>query len=117
MEGRARRCAEQSCRVPGLHALNFGGSGAEGDVSTLYFTADISGPDGAPLGSHGLFGSIQAAPFFRADGVLNGADFSAAIAPNTWVTIMGGSLSATTRSWNSGDFTTVDLPQSWTALA
>ena len=96
--------------IPGLHALHFGGGGPTGDVSTLYFTARIGGPNGEPLGSHGLFGSIQAAPFFQASGILNGADFSAAIAPNTWVTIMGGSLSATTRSWNSSDFINQELP-------
>jgi uncharacterized protein (TIGR03118 family) len=96
--------------IPGLRALHFGGGGPTGDISTLYFTAGISGPNNEPLGSHGLFGSIQAAPFLQANGILNGADFSAAIAPNTWVTIMGGSLSATTRSWNSTDFTNQELP-------
>jgi uncharacterized protein (TIGR03437 family) len=94
--------------IPGLHALHFGGGGATGDVSTLYFTAGIGGPNGEQLGSHGLFGSIQAAPFSQANGIRNGADFSAAIALNTWVTDMGGSL--TTRNWNSGDFTNQDLP-------
>jgi uncharacterized protein (TIGR03118 family) len=84
--------------IAGLHAFNFGGGGATGDVSTLYFTAGIGGPNGEPLGAHGVFGSIQAAPFSPAGGVMNGGDFSAAIAPNTWVTVKGGSLSATTRS-------------------
>jgi uncharacterized protein (TIGR03118 family) len=96
--------------VPGLRALHFGGGGPTGDVSTLYFTAGISGPNGEPLGSHGLFGSIQAAPFFQANAIQNGAGFSAAIAPNTWVTIMGGSRSATTRSWTGSDFTNQELP-------
>ena len=96
--------------VPGLRAFHFGGGGATGDVSTLYFTAGIAGPDGEPLGSHGLFGSIQAAPFFQADGIQNGGDFSAAIAPNTWVTITGGSLSASTRVWAISDFTGQNLP-------
>ena len=63
--------------IPGLHAINFGGGGATGDVSTLYFTAGIAGPDGEPLGSHGLFGSIQAAPFFQASGIRNGGGFFA----------------------------------------
>jgi uncharacterized protein (TIGR03118 family) len=62
------------------------------------FTAGIGGPNGEPLGAHGVFGGIQAAPFSPAGGVMNGGDFSAAIAPNTWVTVKGGSLSATTRS-------------------
>ena len=96
--------------IPGLRALHFGGGSVTGDVSTLYFTADSSGPNGAPVGSHGLFGSIQAAPFFQANGVQNGADFSASLAPNTWATIVGGSLSATQRSWTGSDFTSHGLP-------
>ena len=97
--------------IPGLHALHFGGGGGSGDVSTLYFTAGIGGPNGEPLGSHGLFGSIQAAPFFPANGIRNGADFSPSIAPNTWVSVLGGSLSATTRNWSSGDFINAQLPK------
>jgi uncharacterized protein (TIGR03118 family) len=96
--------------IQGLRAFHFGGGGATGDVSTLYFTAGITGPDGEPLGSHGLFGSIQAAPFFQANGIQNGGDFSEAIAPNTWITIMGGSMSATTRPWTISDFTNQGLP-------
>jgi uncharacterized protein (TIGR03118 family) len=96
--------------IPGLHSFHFGGGGPTGDVSTLYFTAGIAGLDGEPLGSHGLFGSLQAAPFFQASGIQNGGDFSEVLAPNTWVTIMGGSLSATTRSWAISDFMGQDLP-------
>jgi uncharacterized protein (TIGR03118 family) len=96
--------------LPGLRALHFGRGGTSGDPSMLYFTADTPGPNGEPMGSHGLFGSIEAAPFFRPEGVVNAANASAIIAPNTWVSIMGGSLSATTRSWNGNDFTNQDLP-------
>jgi uncharacterized protein (TIGR03437 family) len=96
--------------IAGLRAFHFGGGGATGDVSTLYFTAGIGGLNGEALGSHGLFGSIQAAPSLQAKDILNGGDFSAAIAPNTWVTIMGGSLSATTRPWAITDFKGQDLP-------
>ena len=96
--------------IRGLHAIHFGGGGPTGDVSSLYFTAGIGGPNGEPLGSHGLFGSIQAEPYFQANGIKNGGDFSAAIAPNTWVTVMGGSLSATTRPWTISDFTSKGLP-------
>jgi uncharacterized protein (TIGR03437 family) len=97
--------------IPRLHAIKFGGGGPTGDPSTLYFTAGIAGPYGEPLGSHGLFGSVQAAPFFRAIDIRNAEDFSGAIAPNTWVTIIGSSLSATTRSWTAADFTSQGLPQ------
>lgn len=96
--------------ISGLHAFHFGGGGPTGDTSTLYFTAGIGGPAGEPLGSHGLFGSIQAAPSFQAASIENGADFSQAIAPNTWVTIAGGSLSATTRSWRISDLNAQKLP-------
>jgi uncharacterized protein (TIGR03118 family) len=99
-----------SIAIPGLHALHFGGGGPSGDVATLYFSAGIGGLPGEPLGSHGLFGSIQAAPSFQASSIQNGADFSQTIAPNAWVTIAGGSLSATTRSWRIGDFDGQELP-------
>jgi uncharacterized protein (TIGR03437 family) len=50
--------------------------------------------------SHGLFASIQAAPSFQTTGVVNGASFIAGpIAPNTWVSIKGNGLSATTGNW------------------
>jgi uncharacterized protein (TIGR03118 family) len=96
--------------IPGLHALHFGGGDATGDTTTLYFTAGIGGPNGEPLGSHGLFGSIQAPPTFGAGAVVNGADFSLNLAPNTWATIAGGSLAPKTRPWNSADFVDGGLP-------
>jgi uncharacterized protein (TIGR03118 family) len=104
--------------IPGLRALCFGTSqlpmlaapttqpvgamdellmyGINGDASTLYFTAATTGP-------HGIFGSIQSNPILQPDAARNGADFSTAIAPNTWISIFGESLSGGTRSWNSGD--------------
>ena len=95
---------------PGLWSLLFGNGGNGGDKSTLYFTAGIAGPNGEPVESHGLFGSIQSSPNFTTAGVLNGASFSSAIAPNTWVTIKGGALSATDRSWGTADFNGSLLP-------
>jgi len=38
--------------------LKFGNGGSGGDPGTLYFTAGISGPNGA-IEDHGLFGSIS----------------------------------------------------------
>ncbi len=96
--------------IPGLWSINFGNGGSGGDKSTLYFTAGIGGPNGAPLTSHGLFGSIQPAPTFTTAGVLNGASFSSAIAPNTFVSIKGGALSERTRSWQTSDFNGSSLP-------
>jgi uncharacterized protein (TIGR03118 family) len=79
--------------------------GINGDASTLYFTAATAGP-------HGIFGSIQSNPILQPDAARNGADFSTAIAPNTWISIIGESLSGGTRSWNSGDFVNNMLPTS-----
>ena len=95
--------------IPGIWSINFGNGGKGGDTSTLYFTAGISGY-GEPVESHGLFGSIQPAPSFQTSGVVNGASFTAAIASNSWVSIKGGALSATTRSWASSDFSGDTLP-------
>jgi len=87
--------------IPGLWSLNFG-SGTQGeDTGTLYITAGIGGgPNNGPLESHGLLASIQAEPFFVTVGIQNGASFIAGpIAPNTWVSIKGNGLSATTGNW------------------
>ena len=98
--------------IPGMWSINFGNGGTGGDKSTLYFTAGIAGPNGEPVESHGLFGSIQPSPTFTTAGILNGASFSStsAIAPNTWVTIKGGALSETTRPWATADFSGTALP-------
>ena len=96
--------------LPGLWSLNFGNGGNGGDKATLYFTSGPGGPNGDPLESHGLFGSVQGPPSFVTSGVLNGASFSTTIAPNTFVSIKGGALSATTRSWESTDFKGTALP-------
>lgn len=96
--------------MPGLWSINFGNGGRGGDLATLYFTAGISG-NGDPIESHGLLGSIQPAPFAQTAGIVNGATFTAdALAPNTWVTIRGGALSATTRAWVAADFVNNQLP-------
>jgi uncharacterized protein (TIGR03118 family) len=87
--------------IPGLWSLDFGG-GAEGeDPGTLYITAGIGGgPNNDPVESHGLLASIQAAPSFAATGIQNGASFTAGpIGPNTWVSIKGNGMSATTGTW------------------
>jgi uncharacterized protein (TIGR03118 family) len=53
--------------IQGLWTLVFGNGGRGGDRGTLYFTAGIPGTSGEPLESHGLFGSIQAAPLQACD--------------------------------------------------
>ena len=87
--------------IPGLWSLDFGGGAQGEDPGTLYITAGIGGgPNNDPVQSHGLLASIQAAPSFAATGIQNGASFIAGpIAPNTWVSIKGNGLSATTGTW------------------
>jgi uncharacterized protein (TIGR03118 family) len=87
--------------IPGLRALDFGSGVDSEDPGTLYITAGIGGgPNNGPLGSHGLFASIQAVPSFTTSGIENGASFiSGPIAPDTWAEIRGNGLSATTGAW------------------
>jgi uncharacterized protein (TIGR03118 family) len=94
----------------GLWDIAFGNGGSGGDVATLYFTAGIAGPFGEPIESHGLFGSIQPPPVFEQTAVTNAAAASAGLAPNTFITIKGGALAATTRNWGAGDFVGNKLP-------
>jgi uncharacterized protein (TIGR03118 family) len=90
--------------IPGLWSINFG-NGSRSDAATLYFTA---GPNDE---SDGLLGSVQAAPAFTTAGIVNGASFSGALAPNTWASILkGGGMSATTRGWVASDFIGAVLP-------
>ena len=90
--------------IPGLWWIGFGNNGSHVDPATLYFTA------GTGNQTHGLLGSIQSAPTFSSSNVLNGASFSSAIAPNTWVSIKGGELAVTTRGWAAADFTGNTMP-------
>jgi uncharacterized protein (TIGR03118 family) len=87
--------------IQGLWSLNFGSGARNEDAGTLYFTAGIGGgPNNDPVESHGLLGSIQAAPSFTTTGIQNGASFlSGPIAANEWVSIIGSGLSATSASW------------------
>jgi uncharacterized protein (TIGR03118 family) len=90
--------------IPGLWSINFG-NGSRSDAGTLYFTA---GPNDE---NDGLLGSVQAAPAFTSAGIVNGASFSGALAPNTWASILkGGGMSATTRGWLATDFIGTALP-------
>ena len=98
--------------IPGLWGLLFGNGGKGGDTSTLYFTAGIPGPYGDPNETHGLFGSIQAPPSFTPAGVVNGASFQPPLAPNTWASVIGGALAASSRSWASTDLSGANLPTS-----
>jgi uncharacterized protein (TIGR03118 family) len=93
--------------IPNLWALRPGNGGSGGEKAAIYFTAGIPGPDN---GNHGLFGRLHAGPQIASNGVANGADPKGAIAPNTWITIMGPNLAETTRIWNPGDIVNGVLP-------
>jgi uncharacterized protein (TIGR03118 family) len=105
-----------SIKISGLWGLTFGnGSRANpaaapsgGDANTLYFAAGIAGPD--TVESHGLLGTIEPAPAITANGVVNAASFSTAIAPGVFTAIFGNGLAATTRTWTSADFVNGKLP-------
>jgi uncharacterized protein (TIGR03118 family) len=94
----------------GLWGLKFGNGKAGGDANALYFTAGISGPNGDAIETHGLLGSIQAAPAIRDQGVVNAAGFQAVIAPGAWTSIFGRNLSPVTRVWKDSDFIENRLP-------
>jgi uncharacterized protein (TIGR03118 family) len=90
--------------VSGLWALFTGNGGSGGDSNALYFAA---GPGGQ---QHGLLGSLQAAPVISSSSVVNAGGGQAVVAPNTWITIYGANLAATTRAWTTKDFTGNQLP-------
>src|SRR5437868_15429122 len=89
--------------IDGLWSLNFG-NGKVADAGSLYFTA---GPSNE---THGLFGTIQAAPAFTAAGLQNAASSDTTIAANSFVAIFGGGLSEKTRQWGSDVFVNGALP-------
>jgi len=64
--------------------------------------------------------TIQTAPLLptiTANGVVNNANLSGAIAPGTWVSIFGASLSSTTRPWATPDSWAASSRSRSTALA
>jgi len=92
-------------KIDGLWGLQFGNGGSGGDVNSLYFAA------GPSQQKHGLFGIIVSNPIFT-ENVISAGTPGAEIGPNTFVSIIGGSLSPTTRSWASTDFNGTKLPTS-----
>jgi uncharacterized protein (TIGR03118 family) len=102
--------------ISGLWGLVFGNGNqatpgaapSGGDANSLYFAAGIAGPD--TVESHGLLGSIQAAPAITANGIVNSASYLATVAPGAFASIFGSGLAATTRSWTAADFVNGKLP-------
>ena len=106
--GQLQDAKGNAIHVAGLWGLDFGNGSGSGDANTLYFTAGI-GSASDPVESHGLFGSIQAAPVIGAT-VLNAASFQPGITPGGFATVQGMNLSVTTRTWATGDFVNGQLP-------
>jgi uncharacterized protein (TIGR03118 family) len=92
-------------RIDGLWGLQFGNGGSGGDVNSLYFAA------GPSQQRHGLFGIIVSNPILT-ENVVNAANALGEVAPNTVISVIGGSLSPTTRSWATADFKGTQLPTS-----
>src|SRR5436190_10332340 len=95
----------KNIQIDGLWGLQFGNGGNGGDVNSLYFTA------GPQQQRHGVFGIIVSNPVITGN-VVNAATPGAGIAPNTFVSIQGGSLSPSTRAWRASDFNGSSLPTS-----
>lgn len=92
-------------------------SNAAGDV-TFYVAANAANGNNSPTGDH-IYTTTAALsavsggviPTIRSqNGVLNGADFSAAVSPGSWIAIFGSNFGSTTRSWTAGDIVNGELP-------
>jgi len=102
--GTMQDVAGNTIRISGLWALIVGNGGNGGDANAVYFAAGVGGEQ------HGLLGSLQAAPVLSSNAVGNAADVQPAIAANTYISIYGASLAATTRTWATKDFVGTKLP-------
>jgi len=102
--GTLQDASGKNISISGLWALIVGNGGNGGDPNAVYFAAGVGSQ------SHGLLGSLQAAPVITSSSIGNAADGVAVIAPNTWVSIYGANLAATTRAWATKDFVNNALP-------
>ena len=109
---------QQGSKMVGTGAAGSAQQGTSVALSSDGNTAIVGGPDddsvsfNAHVGAAWVFVSsaYSSAPSIASGGVVNGASFLPGIAPGTWITIEGTNLSATTRSWNSSDFSGNNLP-------
>ena len=103
---RFRTRAETPIAIPGLWALIAGNGGSGGDPSAIYFTAATLSQ------THGVLGSIQAAPAITTSSVVNAGSLLTGAAPNTILSIFGPNLSPISRAWTTSDFVNGALPTS-----
>jgi uncharacterized protein (TIGR03437 family) len=84
---------------------------------TFYVAGNAANGNGAPTGdliytsSVQLTPAIPVAPSITASNVVSAAtSLAGPVAPNSWVTIFGSNLSATTRAWAASDFVNGEIP-------
>ncbi|HXB73152.1 MAG TPA: choice-of-anchor V domain-containing protein [Candidatus Acidoferrales bacterium] len=84
---------------------------------TLYVAGNAANGNGAPTGDQIYTSSVQLAPAIPAAPVVTAGNIVSAatsvvgaMAPDSWVTIFGSNLSATTRAWADSDFQNSGLP-------
>ncbi|MDQ6676684.1 MAG: TIGR03118 family protein [Acidobacteriota bacterium] len=94
----------KTIHISGLWGLQPGNGGNGGDVNAVYFAAGTGGE------THGLFGSLQAAPVVPTGAVVNSGSYAPVIAPGGFATVSGLNLGATQRIWATADFMNGKLP-------
>jgi uncharacterized protein (TIGR03437 family) len=84
---------------------------------TLYAAGNAANGNGSPTGDQIYTTSVQlapaipAAPAVTAGNIVSSATLApGTVAPNSWVTIYGTNLSATTRAWAASDFQNAVMP-------
>jgi uncharacterized protein (TIGR03437 family) len=84
---------------------------------TLYVAGNAANANASPTGDFIYTSNVQLTPAIPAAPSVSAADVVSAatslagpVAPNSWVTIFGSNLSATTRAWSAGDFVNGEMP-------
>ena len=91
----------------------------------LYAAGNAVNGNGANTGAHIYTTSVELKPasstpkptITSTNGVVNAASFLAGIMQNTWVTITGANLAATTRTWTTDELASGKLPTSLDGLS
>jgi uncharacterized protein (TIGR03437 family) len=82
------------------------------EAATVYYVAvaNYSPSPGSLALSYRIATAQSLAPLLSNGGVVNGASFTAPISAGSWVSIVGGNLASTTRTWTVSDFDGARLP-------
>jgi uncharacterized protein (TIGR03437 family) len=116
-----------SADAPWLSLVDANGQNPEGVANwinggPIYFKADPN-TGGQRVGSITVWdqtlnitqqgtGTSQPGPVIPSGGIVNAASLAPSLAADTWVTVFGTNLSATTRSWALSDFNGTQMPTS-----